>query len=204
MSTKQWQVGIYLYDNVEVLDFAGPFEVLSITDDHLGENKPFKVSTVGETGEMIYTRNQLKILPDYSIKTAPSFDILIIPGGFGTRQERLKPHVLEWIKNQSASAEYVTSVCTGVFLLAELGLLNEKRATTHWENTESLAKHYPTISVLEGKKVVDEGCILTSAGISAGIYMAFRLVQRLLGTEKAVATARYMEYDLDLNQLNDC
>lgn len=194
---KQKQVGILLFDDVEVLDFAGPFEVLSITEYEQGGGNPFTVKTISETGGMVSARNGLKIQPDYGIANIPQLDILVIPGGPGHYAiETQNQNVIEWIARRSLNAEIVASVCTGAFLLAKAGLLDGKKATTHWRSLDRLENDYPNISVQRDVKYVDEGSVITSAGISAGIDMALHLVSRLAGNQAAVNTARRMEYDV--------
>ncbi|MFT8320464.1 MAG: DJ-1/PfpI family protein [Bacillus sp. (in: firmicutes)] len=195
---KQRTVGILLFEEVEVLDFAGPFEVLSIAsfkEDH--ERKPFKVTTVSETGEIITARNGLQVKPTYSFNNAPNFDILIVPGGPGARQTEIhNEKLIDWINQQNRSTEYTTSVCTGALLLGKAGLLDGKKATTHWASYERLEKEFPQVDVIKQVKFVDEGRIITSGGISAGIIMAFHLVEKLVGEEEKKQTAKRMEYDL--------
>jgi len=192
---KQWNVGIFLFDDVEVLDFAGPFEVLSVT--RIESHKPFIVKTISENGGMVQARNGLKVQPDYSFETMPPFDILVIPGGPGAREHEIhKEQVIRWISRQMLEVELMTSVCTGALLLAEAGLLKGKQATTHWGSIAQLREQFPDVLVQEGVKFVDEGNIVTSAGISAGIDMAFHSVERLVGLEAARATAKRMEYDI--------
>jgi transcriptional regulator GlxA family with amidase domain len=198
---QAWTVGILLFDGVEVLDFAGPFEVFSVTTLNYGQPdqyQPFQVSTISETGEMVTATNGLKIVPDFSIANAPHFDLIVIPGGMGTRREVDNASLLNWIKERNEQVQWMTSVCTGAFLLAQIGLLDRKRATTHWLSIERMRAQYPEITVLEGVKFVDEDKVVTSAGISAGIHMAFHMVQRLLGKQAALHTAKAMEFDLEL------
>ncbi|MEK8131611.1 DJ-1/PfpI family protein [Paenibacillus filicis] len=198
-----WKVGILLFDGVEVLDFAGPFEVFAVTTINRGKAeayKPFEVSTISETGKLITATNGLKITPDYSLDNAPYFDLLVVPGGMGTRREINNPILLDWISKRNQEVKWMTSVCTGAFLLAKNGLLNDKRATTHWASIERLRNEYPSITVVEHVKFMDEGRIVTSAGISAGIHMAFHMVRRLLGTKAAEETARFMEFDIDFQE----
>ncbi|WP_117168022.1 DJ-1/PfpI family protein [Paraliobacillus sediminis] len=194
---KQWLVGLFLFNEVEVLDFAGPFEVLSITEDPETKDKPFQVMTVSEDGRQIKARNGLKVQPDYSFETAPIFDIVIIPGGYGADHIEINnPVVINWIQAQSMHSEILASVCTGAFLLAKAGLLDDKRATTHWMDIEILQRKFPKVTVLSNIKYVDEGHIVTSAGISAGIQMSLHLVRRLLSEEIALQTVKRMEYDI--------
>jgi len=197
--TEKWKVGILLFNEVEVLDFAGPFEVFSVTSGKQKSEKPFQVSTVAEKKEVVKARNGLTILPEYSYADAPTFDIIIVPGGYGAEEIEIhNPVTIEWIKAAAKHAGLTASVCTGAFLLAKAGLLNGKTATTHWMDLERLKTEYPDIKVAEGRKFVDEGNIVTSGGISAGINMSLYLVSRLLGRETAEATARRMEYDIDM------
>ncbi len=201
--TQQWKVGILLFNEVEVLDFAGPFEVFSVTARKLSADKPFHVYTVAEKREAVKARNGLTILPDYSFGDTPAFDILIIPGGYGAEEiEIYNPKTIDWIKKSAKQACLTASVCTGAFLLAKAGLLDGITATTHWMDLERLKDEYPEIKVAEGRKFVDQGSIITSGGISAGINMSLYLVSRLLGRETAEATARRMEYDISMNDFS--
>lgn len=194
---NKWSVGIFLFNEVEVLDFAGPFEVFSITKVH--EEKPFTVYTVSQNGEMITARNGLKVQPDYSIEDLPPVDILIIPGGKGARENEVKNDIIiNWIRQQMKEVKLITSVCTGALLLAKAGLLDGLKATTHWASIQTFKKDFPNVEVMENVKFVDEGHIITSAGISAGINMSFHIVKNLLGVEIAEETAKNMEYDIDL------
>lgn len=194
---NKWSVGIFLFNDVEVLNFAGPFEVFSITKVH--EEKPFTVYTVSQNGEMITARNGLKVKPDYSIEDLPPVDILIIPGGKGARENEVKNDIIiNWVRQQMKEVKLMTSVCTGALLLAKAGLLEGLKATTHWASIQTFKKDFPNVEVMENVKFVDEGHIITSAGISAGINMSFHIVKNLLGVEIAEETAKNMEYDIDL------
>ncbi|WP_242306821.1 DJ-1/PfpI family protein [Bacillus cereus group sp. BfR-BA-01524] len=194
---NKWSVGIFLFNEVEVLDFAGPFEVFSVTE--VNEEKTFTVYTVSENGEMITARNGLKVQPDYSIENLPPVDILIIPGGLGAREYEIKNEiVIKWIRQQMKEVKLMTSVCTGALLLAKAGLLEGLKATTHWASIEKFKNEFKNVEVIENVKFVDEGHIITSAGISAGINMAFHIVKNLLGIHVAEDTAKRMEYDISL------
>ncbi|MED2982178.1 DJ-1/PfpI family protein [Bacillus thuringiensis] len=194
---NKWSVGIFLFNEVEVLDFAGPFEVFSVTE--VNEEKTFTVYTVSENGEMITARNGLKVQPDYSIENLPPVDILIIPGGLGAREYEIKNEiVIKWIRQQMKEVKLMTSVCTGALLLAKAGLLEGLKATTHWASIEKFKNEFQNVEVIENVKFVDEGHIITSAGISAGINMAFHIVKNLLGMHVAEDTAKRMEYDISL------
>lgn len=189
-------VGIFLFNEVEVLDFAGPFEVFSITEKD--NRKLFKVTTVSEQGELVHARNGLKIQPDVSFDSDLNFDILIIPGGYGAEEIEIKnKKVIDWIKKQSEKVKILASVCTGAFLLAEAGLLNNKKATTHWMDLPRLENDYPRIKVMRDARFVDEGKIITSGGISSGINMSFHIIERLFGAEVVKNTAKRMEYNIE-------
>jgi transcriptional regulator GlxA family with amidase domain len=196
METKM-KVGILLFNEVEVLDFAGPFEVFSVTNRE--NEKLFEVITIGETGELISARNGLKILPKASFKDKLDLDILIIPGGYGASHTEIKnKSVIEWIRDQKNKVKIIASVCTGAYLLAEGGILDNKSATTHWMDIDKFEDKYPTIKVIRNIKFVDEGNILTSGGISAGINMSFHIIKRLFGSDIAKSTSKYMEYDIEI------
>lgn len=199
---KHWNVGILLFNEVEVLDFAGPFEVFSIASYSNCQQKPFTVKTVAQTSDLISARNGLKVQPDFDFNNSPSFDILIIPGGYGAEEIEIHNEILKnWIKIRAEECDIIASVCTGSFLLAETGLLDGKRATTHWLDIDRLESEYTKIKVQRGVKYVDESNIITSGGISAGIDMSFYLLNRLVGKEIAIATAKRMEYDINLHKI---
>jgi transcriptional regulator GlxA family with amidase domain len=197
MDNRQRTVAILIFDDVEVLDFCGPFEVFSVTrvPDNGGERAPFKVVTVAENADVVSCRGGLLVQPHATIDDEVRADILVVPGGFGTRRVVGTKRVLNWVTERNKGTELTTSVCTGAFVLAEAGLLDGLRATTHWMAIERLRQNCPGTIVLDNSRVVDEGHIITSAGISAGIDMSLHVVARLLGDEIARQTAREMEYD---------
>jgi len=186
-------VAILLFDDVEVLDFAGPFEVFSVTDE-LADYQLFHVQTVAIARESVRARNGLQVVPDHTLETAPAPDILIVPGGSGSRALLDQTAVLDWIRHQAKRAELVASVCTGARLLARAGLLDGWSVTTHHENLTELAALAPAATVVADRRFIDHGRIATSAGISAGIDLSLHLVARLHGRAVAERTARYMEY----------
>ena len=191
-------LGILLFDNVEVLDFAGPFEVFSLAKHSQGGNA-FAVTTLSETGKPVTACNGLVVLPTASFDTAPDFEVLIVPGGYGARVEQVNnPAVLDWLKVQAGKTKLIASVCTGAFLLAKAGLLEGRAATTHWAHTDELKQAYPELEVRPHVKFVDQGKIISSGGISAGINMSFYIVKKLVGRAEALATTRQMEYDIVL------
>lgn len=185
-------IGIYIYDDAEVLDFAGPFEVFS-TASRLEPAADMQIFLVGQTGEPVLARNAFKVTPDFAIDRHPDIELLLIPGGVHTR-ELAKPAVIDWIRRQAALASLTASVCTGAFLLAEAGVLTNQTVTTHWEDIPALRRDYPNLDVRADVRWIEAGNVVTSAGISAGIDMSLALVGRLFGRELAVRTARQMEY----------
>jgi len=188
-------VAILIFDEVEVLDFCGPFEVFSAAGRQRNE-MPFSVCTVAEASRPVLTRNQLSVNPRYTVLDCPPPDILVVPGGRGTRQEMNNSIMIDSIKATALRSELVLSVCTGALLLAKAGLLDGLRATTHHGALDLLREVAPKTEVLANQRVIDNGKVIVSAGISAGIDGAFHVVTRLLGKEEAMETARYMEYDL--------
>ena len=192
------QVGIVIFPDVEVLDFCGPFEVFSVTrldDSRRRETtSPFEVRLVAESSELVIATGGLKVVPDCTFAECPPLDVLVVPGGWGTR--RLLEHrpLLDWIATCGRTVSTLTSVCTGALLLGRAGLLDGRRATTHWRALDLLREVAPRTTVEDGLHVVEDGHVVTSAGISAGIDMALRVVARLAGERVARETARQMEY----------
>jgi transcriptional regulator GlxA family with amidase domain len=205
MSKMITNVGIFLFPDVEVLDFAGPFEVFSRTRLEPGvqsrrsnETAPFHVFTVSRAATKILATGGLAVLADYSFSDHPKIDLLVVPGGFGTRMLLEDEETLQWMRNVFSSARLTTSVCTGALLLAKAGLLNGLEATTHWgaiELLESINKEDQChLTVLRDQRFVDCGKVITSAGVSAGIDMALYVVERMFGNAVADETAAYIEY----------
>lgn len=190
-------VAIYLFPDIEVLDFAGPYEVFTTASRvfkrrNPGLEAPFRVVTVAKTKDIVRARAGLNVVPDFSFQDCPAPDLLIIPGGV-VDQEMADEAVITWVRARSGAASITASVCTGAFILAQAGLLEGRAATTHWEDIADLRAQFPNIRVREGERWVDEGAIVTSGGIAAGIDMSLHLVSRLAGAELAAATARQME-----------
>jgi transcriptional regulator GlxA family with amidase domain len=199
-SAEPRTVGILIFPDVEILDFCGPFEVfasatLPAQTDGGAETRLFEVFTVAERSELVACRGGLLVQPNYTIDDHPPLDLVVVPGGYGTRREQENPVILGWIARQRRTGALTTSVCTGAFLLGAAGLLDGLRATTHWTTIDGLRASLQTTEVLADARVVDEGEIITSAGVSAGIDMALHVVRRLHGDEVARRTARDMEYD---------
>jgi transcriptional regulator GlxA family with amidase domain len=192
------QVGILIFGDVEVLDFCGPFEVFSATrlneEKRREEPSPFKVFLVAETKNLIVTTGGMKIAPDYSLDDCPSLDILVVPGGWGTRKEMNNAPLLSWIAERAKKVETLASVCTGSLLLGKAGLLEGKRATTHWRSLDWMSELFPKTKVEKGLHFVEDENLITSAGISAGIDMALKVVARYFGESVARATAKHIEY----------
>ncbi len=180
-------VAILLFHHTQVLDYAGPYDVFISAGA-----KNFNVYTVGASKEPITTMPNLSVNPQYSIQDSPKPDILIIPGGMWTSVDDA---TLTWIKENSSKAEYTFSVCTGAFILAEIGILDGLDATTHSAGIGLLEKNYPAIKkVHRNMRFVDNGNIITSAGVSAGIDASFHLIKKTLGKEWAKAIANNLEY----------
>ena len=198
--TGKLGVGILVFDDVEVLDFAGPFEVFSrarlvpgLESRRSDDSAPFEVFTVAPRPGPVVAIGGLTIVPNHDFTSAPTIDLLVVPGGFGTRPLLTNEAVLDWLRRTAAAAQRVTSVCTGALLLAQIGLLSGRRATTHWSALDRLAGMDATIDVQRAQRVVEDA-IVTSAGVSAGIDMALSVVASYCGREVAVETAHYIEY----------
>jgi transcriptional regulator GlxA family with amidase domain len=192
-------VGIFVFDDVEVLDFAGPFEVFSTASrvkKRMEPNSPapFKVFLIARNHHEILARGGLRMIPHYTFDDHEALDVLIIPGGI-VAEELTRPDVIDWITTASSTTEITASVCTGAFLLAKAGFLDERPATTHWEDIPDLQRMFPKVLVKKQIRWVDDGDIITSAGISAGIDISLHIVARLEVEELAIKTARQMEFD---------
>jgi transcriptional regulator GlxA family with amidase domain len=191
-------VGILIFPEVEVLDFCGPFEVFSVTrlneERRRSEPSPYKVALIAEGRDVVVATGGLKVVPDHDLDDCPPLDVLVVPGGWGTRREMSNDRLITWIAGQSRRVTTVASVCTGALLLGRAGLLDGKRATTHWRVLEEMRTWFPAIHVIEDERVVEDGGVITSAGISAGIDLALRVVACHHGEAVARATARHMEY----------
>lgn len=188
------RVCIVIFDEVEVLDFCGPFEVFSVTGGRQGLT-PFEVCTVAKDEKPVKARGGLSVNPAYSFANCPRPDILLIPGGPGTRRELANQNMLGWIRDRAKDAHLVLSVCSGALLLASAGLLDGLTATTHHGALDELRLINPNVRVDGARRFVDNGRVIASGGISAGIDMSLHVVSRLLGNDQALETARYMEYD---------
>lgn len=196
-------IGIYIYEQAEVLDFAGPFEVFtkagSILADAGSDDRQIAVSLIAQSLDAVKARAGFTVLPTASIHQHDALDVLLVPGGWHY-DEMHKTPVLDWIKQQSSQVRTTCSVCTGVFLLAQAGVLCDERVTTHWDDIAELRTLFPALTVQENTRWVDEGKIVTSAGISAGIDMSLHLLARLFDRDLALQTARRMEFDWHENK----
>jgi transcriptional regulator GlxA family with amidase domain len=191
-------VGIYIYDGVEVLDLAGPFEVFSdaaLVAARLnpGAAPPFRVFTLAATGAAVTAGGGLIVEPQFTIAAHPPLDVLVVPGG-AVEAELGRSDVIAWVAATHPTAQITVSVCTGAFLLGEAGLLAGKSATTHWDDIAELGRMFPDTRVVDDARWVDEGSVVTAAGISAGLDVSLHLVAQLAGDDLARETARYMDY----------
>ena len=192
MSDRPYTVGIVLFPDAEELDWAGPYEVFgmaSLTRDDV------RVVTIAEHTDAVRSFNGLRVLPDYGFEDAPELDVLLVPGGQGTRKEVDNKVMTRWLAKVAPGCEWVTSVCTGALLLHAAGLTQDKRITTHWGFIEQLRESAPEATVLEKVRYVRDGKLVTAAGVSAGIDMSLWLVGQIWGVEHARGTQRFMEYD---------
>ena len=192
-------IGIYIYDEAEVLDFSGPFEVFT-TASRVSDEKsqPFEVFLISEFGGEVTARAGYKVISNYGFHDHPKIDVLIIVGGVHTH-ELEKPAVIEWISSQAKQASTVVSVCTGAFLLAKAGVITNQKVTTHWEDIDDLNKMFPDLTIVKNVRWVDEGSLITSAGISAGIDMSLHLVSKLHSLSLADKTAKQMDFTWSKN-----
>jgi transcriptional regulator GlxA family with amidase domain len=195
---KRKLVGLVIFPEVEVLDFCGPYEVFTVArlDEarRREEPSPLRVLLVAEAAAAVTTAGGMRVIPDCLLAVCPPLDILVVPGGWGTRRQIANKILIDWIAERGRQVETLTSVCTGALLLAAAGLLNGRRATTHWRSLSWLRESFPAVIVEDNLHVVEDGHILTSAGISAGIDLALKVVGRSFGEAVARATARHMEY----------
>ena len=197
------KVAIFIFPGVEVLDFAGPYEVFTTASRvharmHPAAPQPFEVFTIAQDAQPIKAQAGLAVLADYTSATHPPIDLLIVAGGVVT-EELNKPAIITWLAATAAQTQITASVCTGAFLLAKAGLLNRKRVTTHWEDIADLRHDFPALHVIDCARWLSVGMIVTSGGISAGIDMSLHLVERLAGRELALKTARQMDYRWEEN-----
>ena len=183
-------IGIILFNDAEELDWAGPWEVLTAAAKD-GD----RVITVAETLEPVRCAKGLRVLPDHSFDDAPDLDIILVPGGMGSRVEMNNDAMISYVTGQAAKTEWTTSVCTGSFILWAAGLLEGKRATTHWAAIDELLGHAPDLDLDRDARWVIDGNVVSAAGVSAGIDMALWLVGQIYDIQHARDTQRYIQYD---------
>lgn len=192
------QLGIVIFDNIEVLDFCGPFEVFSVTrlDEATRREQPspFEIVLIAQFNRPIITTGGMKVIPDINFANCPPLDLLVVPGGWGTRREMHNEQLLAFIQTQAPKLEILSSVCTGALILGNTGLLNGLHATTHWGSLQLMQELFPKIIVDSSAHVIVQDKMITSAGISAGIDMALHIVKHYYGEDVARLTARHMEY----------
>ncbi len=185
-------IGILLFEDAEELDFAGPWEVFTMARE--GRDDP-RVVTIAEVEGPVRCAKGLRVIPDHSFADAPNLDVVLVPGGQGTRREIENPKMLDWLRKIAPRCSWICSVCTGSYLLKAAGLTEGKRITTHWAFVETLRESAGDAEVLEGVRYVRDGNVVTSAGVSAGIDMSLWLVGQIYGVAHARQTQRFMEYD---------
>lgn len=185
-------IGIVLFEDAEELDAIGPWEVFAglaaVRDD-------LRVVTIAQRADPLRFHKGLRVIPDHTFEDAPELDVVLVPGGQGTRREVDNAVLLDWLRRVAPGCTWVTSVCTGALLLCAAGLCEGRRVTTHWNFIEELAKRYPGSQVLSERRYVRDGNLVTAAGVSAGIDMALWLVGQLFDVRTARLTQRYIEYD---------
>ena len=187
-------IGILLFDGTEELDAIGPWEVLSSWTQNYPEDG-YQVSCLSHTGDPVRCAKCLVVHAHHSYADSPPLEVLIYPGGRGTRAHLDDEAQLDWVRRQRSAVPLMTSVCTGSLVYAAAGLLTGRPATTHWGSLDVLAELDPTIDVRPDARFVDDGDVITASGVSAGIDMALHLVQRLAGTQRARQVRRAIQYD---------
>lgn len=193
MAGNQRNVAIFIFDDVEVLDFAGPFEVFNVTSEVV-DPAPFNTYTVALTEDPIKARGQLSINPHFSIENCPTPDIILLPGGDGRRRLMKDERVQSWITRHASNVEKLLSVCTGAFYIAHSGLLSGLSATTHHGAFSEFRETFSDVRLVEDQRYVEEGKVITAGGISAGIDMSLYVVEKLLGKDKLALTLKEMEW----------
>jgi transcriptional regulator GlxA family with amidase domain len=187
-------IGVFVFEGAEELDYAGPWEVLAAWASGFPDDGVEVFTLAPEEGPVTSAKG-LTVVPDYSWESAPPIDVLVYPGGAGNRAHLNNPAVAEWLRGVAATAEIVASVCTGALVLADVGFLDGRPATTHWQYLDVLRDLGDDIDVRAGDRFVDDGDIITAAGVSAGIDMALHLIARLHSVERAREVRRYIQYD---------
>ena len=184
-------IGLLLFDDAEELDFVGPWEVLT---SMAMIRKEGRVVTIAERAEPVRCAKGMRVVPDHTFADAPPLDVVIVPGGMGTRREVSNPALIDWLRHTGERCRWVTSVCTGTLLLHEAGFARGRRVTTHWAFVKTLQER-GDVTVLDGPRYVRDGNVVTAAGVSAGIDMALWLVGQLYDPQLARDVQRYIQYD---------
>jgi transcriptional regulator GlxA family with amidase domain len=185
-------LGVLLFDGAEELDFVGPWEVFTMA---ALQRDDVQVVALAERSAPIRCAKGLRVLPDHTLADAPDLDVVLVPGGQGTRREVENPVLIEWLQKVEPGAAWMTSVCTGSLLLCEAGFATGRAVTTHWAFVASLRERYPDVRVRDDVRYVRAGRLVTAAGVSAGIDMALWLTGQLWGTDVARNTQRAMQYE---------
>lgn len=196
--SRERTIGILIFDDAEELDFVGPYEAFTMSNEmfgHSGRPKPDRVLLISETGGPVTCAKGMRVEAHCSIADAPKLDVLLVPGGQGTRREVDNRPVMEWIARVAQDCEWVTSVCTGSLMLTAAGPARGKRVTTHWAFIPALKERGEAGEVVERIRYVRDGNVVTSAGVSAGIDMALWLVGQMHGEDHARFTQHGMQYD---------
>ena len=188
------RIAVALFDGAEELDFAGPWEVLAAWATQWPDDG-VEVFTVARSTEPVSCAKGMRVLPDHTWESAPPIDVLVYPGGVGTRRDLSDPATLDWLRGLEGDGTLMTSVCTGALVFAAAGLLRDRPATTWWGALDRLAELDPSLEVRPDDRFVDSGEVVTAAGVSAGIDMALHLVARLHSVERAREVRRYIQYD---------
>jgi transcriptional regulator GlxA family with amidase domain len=186
-------IGVLLFEDVEELDFVGPWEVF--TGARMGKPGALEVVSVAERSDPLRCAKGMRVIPDHCFEDAPALDVVLVPGGQGTRKEIDNPVLIAWLRRVGARCTWITSVCTGSLLLHGAGFTSGRRITTHWNFVSTLRERAKDATVLEGVRYVQDGNLVTAAGVSAGIDMALWLVGQIFDPAYARTVQRYIQYD---------
>lgn len=189
-STKT--IGLLAYDDVQVLDLAGPFDVFGSANALAHGAPPYQLHIIGLHAHAVRAENGFSILPGHTLEDAPPLDTLLIPGGAGSRVVDADARLLEWLRGRAKHTRRIVSICTGAYVLAASGLLDGRRVTTHWRFAEDLARRHPALRVEPDRLFLRDGCFATSGGLTAGLDLALALVEEDLGAPAALAVARHL------------
>ena len=189
MSTKN--IGIILFPVVEELDFVGPYEAFGMLRL---QDRDWQPLLIAENGGVVECAHHLKVTTDHSFDDAPPLDVILVPGGMGTREEIDNPRMIEFVRERGAAATWVTSVCTGAMVLHRAGFLAGRRATTHWGAIAELRAMGGDVQVVDDERWVRDGNVITAAGVSAGIDMTLYLISLLKNEQAAANVQKFMEY----------